>query len=75
MLGGFPKYISHSFIIQENFSHALLERVLRSIAGACRKAGVEVVTGDTKVVDRGSCDGVFIYTAGIGEKLAKADLN
>ena len=75
MLGAVPKYISLSFILQEDFPFSLLEKILSSIASAAKKAGVVVVTGDTKVVDRASCDGIFINTSGIGEKLPLVDLD
>ena len=74
MLGGIPKYLSLSLIIQENFPIAWLERIIKSIAKACDKALVRVVTGDTKVVDRNSCDGIFINTSGIGRKLPGTEL-
>jgi len=74
MLGGIPKYLSLSLIIQENFPIAWLERIIKSIAKACGKALVRVVTGDTKVVDRNSCDGIFINTSGIGIKLPATEL-
>jgi len=75
MLGAVPRYISLSFILQENFSFSLLEKILSSLASAAKKAGVVVVTGDTKVVDRASCDGIFINTSGIGERLPLVDLD
>jgi hydrogenase expression/formation protein HypE len=68
MLSGVPRYLSLSFIIQEDFPLSLLEQIVRSIASASKEAGVCVVTGDTKVVDRASCDGIFINTSGLGEK-------
>lgn len=64
--GAVPRYISCSLIIEEGFEMADLERVLRSMAEAAEEAGVEVVTGDTKVVERGGADGIFINTAGVG---------
>ena len=60
-------YLSLSFIIEEGFPIADLERLAHSIQGAAQEAEVTVITGDTKVVDRGSADGLFINTAGIGE--------
>jgi hydrogenase expression/formation protein HypE len=74
MLGGKPKYLSLSLIIQENFPLILLEKIIKSITKACDKAGVKIVTGDTKVVDRNSCDGIFINTSGIGMKLPGTEL-
>jgi hydrogenase expression/formation protein HypE len=64
--GATPKYISVSFILEEGFSFEELEMVVSSIADEARKAGVLVVTGDTKVVNRGKCDKLFINTSGIG---------
>ena len=66
MSGGIPKYLSLSFIIEEGFRVSDLERIIDSIAETAKKAGVSVVTGDTKVVERGRGDGIYINTAGIG---------
>jgi hydrogenase expression/formation protein HypE len=66
MAGAKPLYLSASFIIEEGFSFADLKRIADSMGQASRDAGVPVVTGDTKVVERGKADGVFITTAGIG---------
>lgn len=64
--GAEPKYISVSFIIEEGFSFEELEMVVSSIADEAKKSGVMIVTGDTKVVNRGKCDKLFINTSGIG---------
>ncbi len=64
--GATPLWISAAFILEEGFPLADLERVVASMREACREAGVTLVTGDTKVVDRGKGDGVYITTAGIG---------
>lgn len=64
--GAIPRYLSAGFVLEEGFSLAELERVVKSIADAARIAGVQVVTGDTKVVQKGQCDGMFINTSGIG---------
>ena len=66
MCGGEPKYLSCSFIIEEGLPVATLERVLDSMRCACERAGVRIVTGDTKVVERGRGDALYINTAGIG---------
>lgn len=66
MAGATPLYLSASFIIEEGFALAELNRLARSMGAAARAAGVPVVTGDTKVVERGKADGVFISTAGLG---------
>jgi len=64
--GATPKYISVSFIIEEGFSFEELEIVVSSMADEAKRAGVLIVTGDTKVVNRGKCDKLFINTSGIG---------
>ena len=66
MCGGVPKFLSCSFIIEEGFPVKALEKVVASIGDACKKAGVQVVTGDTKVVEKGRGDKIYINTAGIG---------
>ena len=66
MCGGEPKYLSCAFILEEGFPMADLERILDSIRAAAETAGVQVVTGDTKVVEKGRGDGIYINTAGIG---------
>ncbi|MFA6610699.1 MAG: hydrogenase expression/formation protein HypE [Candidatus Omnitrophota bacterium] len=65
--GAKPLYISLGVIIEEGLERRLLERIVRSIKEALKRSGVLVVTGDTKVVEKGSCDKIFINTAGIGE--------
>ena len=64
--GARPLYLTCGMIIEAGFSYEELERVCRSMAATARRAGVSIVTGDTKVVERGSCDGLFINTAGVG---------
>lgn len=66
MCGGVPKYLSLSFIIEEGFPLSDLKQIVRSIAGTATRCGVSVVTGDTKVVERGRGDGIYINTSGIG---------
>ena len=66
MGGARPLYLSASFIIEEGFLLTDLKRIAESMGAASRQAGVPVVTGDTKVVERGKADGVFISTAGVG---------
>ena len=66
MAGAAPRFLSASFILEEGFPLAELERIARSMGEAARAAGIAVVTGDTKVVERGKADGVFICTTGIG---------
>ncbi|OGC95779.1 MAG: hydrogenase expression/formation protein HypE [candidate division Zixibacteria bacterium RBG_16_53_22] len=67
MSGARPLYISCGFIIEEGLPTETLWRVAQSMKQAAENAGVTIVTGDTKVVDRGKGDGLFINTAGIGE--------
>lgn len=66
MSGAIPLYLSAGFILEEGFPLADLERIVASMAKAAATAGVPVVTGDTKVVERGKGDGVFITTTGVG---------
>ena len=66
MLGATPLYLSASFILEEGFPLAQLKRIVESMAAASRACGVPVVTGDTKVVEKGKGDGVFISTTGLG---------
>ena len=66
MCGARPLHLAASFIIEEGFPLSDLQRIIGSMAAASREAGVPVVTGDTKVVERGKGDGVFITTTGIG---------
>ncbi len=66
MLGARPLYLSASFILEEGYPLADLKRLVDSMAAASRAAGVPVVTGDTKVVEQGKGDGVFIATTGVG---------
>ena len=66
MAGAWPKALSASFILEEGLPFVDLERIVASMGLAARTAGVEIVTGDTKVVDKGKGDGVFITTTGIG---------
>lgn len=61
-----PLYLSASFILEEGFPLADLRRIVHSMAAAARAADVSIVTGDTKVVERGKGDGVFITTTGVG---------
>lgn len=64
--GAVPRYLSVSFIIEEGFPIGELELIVKSLAEEARYAGVKIVTGDTKVVNKGKCDKLFINTAGIG---------
>ena len=66
VIGAEPLYLSAGFILEEGFKLADLARIVQSMAAAAREAGVPIVTGDTKVVERGKGDGVFITTTGVG---------
>lgn len=64
--GAEPAYLAASFILEEGLPLPVLQRIAASMAAACQEAGVRLVTADTKVVDRGKGDGVFITTTGVG---------
>ena len=66
MCGARPLYLSCGFILEEGFPVADLQRIVASMAAAAQAAGVQIVTGDTKVVERGKADGLYINTAGVG---------
>ncbi len=66
MSGATPKFLSTGFILEEGLSMAALDRVVASMRDAAREVDVRIVTGDTKVVDRGKGDGLYINTAGVG---------
>lgn len=66
VMGAKPLYLAAAFILEEGFPLADLARIVRSMALAAQAAGVPIVTGDTKVVERGKGDGLFITTTGIG---------
>lgn len=72
--GAEPLYLTASFIIEEGLDVDELTRVVASMAHAAAETGVAVVAGDTKVVERGGCDRLFIATAGVGRLLPGADL-
>ena len=66
MVGADPRYITVSFVIEEGLPLATLDRIVASMARGAERAGVAIVAGDTKVVERGKADGLFITTTGIG---------
>lgn len=74
MSGAEAKYISLALILEEGLTVEELTRVLKDVRAAADEAGVTVVTGDTKVVGHGACDGIYINTAGIGEIFEGADI-
>ena len=65
--GAVPRYISLGFIIEEGFSIDSLEQIVKSIGQAAQDAGIKIATGDTKVVEKNKCDGIYINTTGVGE--------
>ena len=73
--GAIPRYLSLSAIIEEGLEIELLERLVASLAGAARAAGVEVVAGDTKVVPRGQGGGLYFTTSGVGVRATSARLS
>lgn len=75
MCGATPKYLSLGFIIEEGFTMDEFWKVLVSIKNAADKAGVKIVTGDTKVVEKGKGDKIFINTSGIGTIHSKANIH
>ncbi len=75
MCGAIPKYLSLSFIIEEGLTMTEFWDILVSIKIASEKAGVHIVTGDTKVVERGKGDKIFINTSGIGQVHPKAEIS
>jgi len=72
--GAVPLYLSCAVIVEEGMPIDLLRRIARSMAATAREAGVTIVTGDTKVVNKGACDKMFITTTGIGAIRADIDL-
>jgi hydrogenase expression/formation protein HypE len=75
MSGAAPKYLSAAFVIEEGFLFSDLERILRSMVEAAVEAGVAIVTGDTKVVEKGGADRIFINTAGVGVVPGELDIS
>jgi hydrogenase expression/formation protein HypE len=69
--GAEPVWLSAGFVIEEGFPLGDLRRIVRSMARAAERTGVPVVAGDTKVVERGSADGLFVTTAGVGRARAE----
>ena len=75
MAGAEPQYLSLALILEEGLAYKTLEGIIESIAANAKKAGVTVVTGDIKVVEKGACDKVFINTSGMGRIVAKRRLS
>ncbi len=74
VMGARPLWLSLSFILEEGLSLTDLRNIVESISVTAREAGVEIVTGDTKVVEHGKCEGLYINTAGLGEILTPTGL-
>jgi hydrogenase expression/formation protein HypE len=66
MMGAVPKYLTVSFIIEEGFEISTLERIVQSMKDSALESGTQVIAGDTKVVQKGNADGLFITTSGVG---------
>lgn len=75
MAGAKPGWLSAAFVLEEGLALDTLRRIVASMRTAAQEAGVEIVTGDTKVVDRGKGDGAYINTAGIGVVLPGVDVS
>jgi len=75
MQGAQPEYLSVSFILEEGLDISVLEKIVDSLADTAKKAGVCVVTGDSKVVEKGACDKIFINTSGVGKLLGAKTLS
>jgi hydrogenase expression/formation protein HypE len=74
MLGADPRYLTASFILEEGVQTDLLRKVVESMQAAAAEAGVDIVAGDTKVVEKGKADGLYITTAGFGEIFPGVDI-
>jgi hydrogenase expression/formation protein HypE len=72
VMGAKPLYLSCGFIIEEGFGIDDLQRIVQSMSNTANEIGVKIVTGDTKVVEKGAADGIFINTSGIGVMLENA---
>ena len=70
--GAKPLYLTAGFILEEGFSISTLYKVVETMKAAAEEAGVRIVAGDTKVVEKGKCDGLFINTTGVGWRLSAA---
>jgi hydrogenase expression/formation protein HypE len=75
MCGARGKALSVSFILEEGLSTEVLERIVRSMGEAAKSQNIEIVAGDTKVVERGKCDGVYITTTGVGEIASESGIS
>jgi hydrogenase expression/formation protein HypE len=74
MLGAEPRYLTASFILEEGVYTDLLRKIVESMRNAAAEAGVDIIAGDTKVVEKGKADGLYITTAGVGSILQGVDI-
>lgn len=74
MTGAIPRYLSVGLILEEGFLIADLKKIVATMKSAAEEAGVYIVTGDTKVVNKGAADGIFINTAGIGDIISGTNI-
>ena len=72
--GAMPRYLSCGMIVEDGFRYADLERITISIKNTCKSAGVNIVAGDFKVVEKGAIDAIFINTSGIGEVFMNSEI-
>lgn len=75
MMGAMPLYLTAGFILEEGLELGLLEQVVTSMRLAAAEAGVQIIAGDTKVVERGKADGLYINTAGVGQLFAGLNIS
>lgn len=75
MLGATPRYLTAGFILEEGLEIGVLERIVESMQAAAAEAGVQIIAGDTKVVERGKADGVYINTSGVGTLADDVQIN
>ena len=73
--GAKPLYLTSAFILEEGFPIADLETIVKSMAEEAQKSGVKIVAGDTKVVEKGNVDGIYINTSGIGKIYENVNIN
>ena len=74
MMGAAPAYLTASFILEEGLEISVLQKIIDSMQAAASEAGIQIVAGDTKVVQKGNADGLYITTSGIGQIPAKVDI-
>ena len=75
VMGARPLFLSCSMIVREGFPISLLEKITKSLAAAAKKSKIDIATGDFKVVEKESCDGIFINTAGIGKFIGAVNMS